>query len=165
MHYLKLTLPVMLILLTACASTGTDYSGRSNSYAANAFRPLPEVRDQVVMGAIAQIGIPYKWGGSTRNGFDCSGLVQYVYNQAGLRVPRNSRAQYRAAKSVSWQRAKPGDLLFFRLKSRRVSHVGIYVGDGRFIHAPRTGKNVGWASLNNQYWRKRLVGAGRLISA
>ena len=107
------------------------------------------------------IGTPYRYGGSDPSGFDCSGLVQYVHARAGLRVPRTTRQQYRAARRVSLSDLRPGDLLFFRRNGRGVSHVGIYEGGGRFIHAPSSGKRVSRATLDNPYWRRRLAGAGR----
>ena len=155
MNKFFIILILLLFILTGCATTTPRQQ----------YTHDPELRNQLVMEAIAQIGVPYVFGGTTTKGFDCSGLVQYVYNQSGLPVPRNSRAQYKAARRIAWQDAQPGDLLFFRLRSSSVSHVGIYVGNGRFIHAPRTGKNVGWATLKNRFWQKRLVSAGRLVEA
>jgi cell wall-associated NlpC family hydrolase len=108
------------------------------------------------------LGIPYRYGGSTpRRGFDCSGLVYYAFRKTGIRVPRTTGAQLRHAQTVPLPEILPGDLLFFRQRSSRVSHVGIYAGDGWFIHAPSRGKRVSWESLQSSYWKPRLVAAGR----
>ena len=106
------------------------------------------------------LGVPYKWGGeSSKEGFDCSGLTMTVYRLNGLKLPRNSRQQYKAGRSVSKKELKPGDLVFFATKGgRRVNHVGIYLGNNRFIHAPRTGKNIRVASLGNPYFVERFRG-------
>ena len=123
-----------------------------------------EVRYQVIMTAASMLGTPYKWGGMTPSeGFDCSGLVHYSYLQAGIELPRTSFQQYNYSQAVRLKTLKPGDLLFFDLNNERVSHVGIYLGDYRFVHAPRTGKDVMITSLDNQYWKQRLVSAGRVI--
>jgi cell wall-associated NlpC family hydrolase len=123
-----------------------------------------EVRMQVVSTALTQLGRPYHWGGDhPKEGFDCSGLVHYSYLQAGVSVPRTSREQYRQSRAIRLSQLRPGDLIFFRLKSRRISHVAIYVGDNRFVHAPKTGKDVSFADLDNPYWRKYMAGAGRLL--
>jgi len=107
------------------------------------------------------VGAPYRYGGATPDGFDCSGLVYYAYAKAGIRVPRTSTEQYRRALPVRVAELRAGDLLFFRLYPPKVSHVGIYAGEGRFIHAPSRGKRVTTANLASPYWRERLVGAGR----
>jgi len=109
------------------------------------------------------LGVPYVYGGTTPNGFDCSGLVQYAYREVGIDVPRTTMAQYSIAWPVELAQLQPGDLLFFRLNSAEVSHVAIYDGDLQFIHAPATGKVVSVSSLNNRFWRERLVGAGRFF--
>lgn len=111
--------------------------------------------------ATAMLGVPYHYGGSSPRGFDCSGLVYYAYREAGFRVPRTTGAQLRHARPILLSQLLPGDLLFFRLHSSRVSHVGIYVGDGWFIHAPSRGKRVSYESMQNSYWKSRLVTAGR----
>ena len=112
--------------------------------------------------AYTQLGTPYRYGGSSPDGFDCSGLVQYSYGLAGIRVPRTTSQQLRHARPVSMSALQPGDLVFFRLSKRKPSHVGIYAGNGRFIHAPSTGKEVSYARLDNPYWRERVVAAGRV---
>ena len=111
--------------------------------------------------ASGMLGVPYHYGGASPRGFDCSGLVYYAYRKAGISVPRTTSAQFHSAHPVNRSRLQPGDLLFFRLTSRPVSHVGIYAGEGRFIHAPSRGKQVSYASLNNPYWQKHIVAAGR----
>ena len=102
----------------------------------------------------------FPYGGNTPRGFDCSGLVQYAHHQAGIPVPRTARGQRRSASRVSMARLQPGDLLFFTLAGSKTSHVGVYVGDGDFIHAPSSGKRVSRATLDNPYWSRSLVGAG-----
>jgi murein DD-endopeptidase len=111
--------------------------------------------------AVLQLGTPYRYGGSTPHGFDCSGLVYYAYRRAGLRVPRSTLAQYRHAQPVTLRHLQPGDLLFFKRRFHSISHVGIYAGNGRFLHAPSKGRVVSYDSLKDPYWRKRLVAAGR----
>lgn len=122
------------------------------------------VRYQVVMTAASMLGMPYQYGGANPDeGFDCSGLVQYSYAQAGVQLPRTTQGLYRESNPVRLRRLRPGDILFFKLNAKRVSHVGIYLGDMRFIHAPKTGRDVSISSLNNRYWRSRLVSAGRMF--
>lgn len=123
-----------------------------------------DVRMQVVTTALTQLGKPYVWGGDNpQKGFDCSGLVHYSYIQAGVDVPRTSLEQYKASRPIRMSQLRPGDLIFFRLKSRQISHVAIYIGDNRFVHAPKTGKDVSFADLDNPYWQKYMAGAGRLL--
>ena len=107
------------------------------------------------------IGVSYLYGGTTPRGFDCSGLVYYTHRQVGVNVPRTSAAQLWAAKSVSLNNAQPGDLVFFRINGK-ISHVGIYVGDGQFIHAPQTGRTVSMQNLEDAYYRDHFVKVGRL---
>ncbi len=130
-------------------------------------RPLagsPADRERILDAAKELLGTPYRYGGSDpREGFDCSGLVQYTHRQAGIEVPRTTRAQYNASKPVSRRKLRPGDLVFFRIDGRRISHVGIYLGEGRFIHAPSSGKRVSTARLDDPYWRRHYSGAGRFV--
>jgi cell wall-associated NlpC family hydrolase len=123
--------------------------------------PLQRPAAQAVDLATGLIGAPYRWGGATPAGFDCSGLVYYTFHKAGLSVPRTSQEQYHAARPVPLARALPGDLVFFGRRGR-ISHVGIYLGDERFVHAPETGRNVSIAHLAEGYYRKRFAGAGRI---
>jgi len=111
--------------------------------------------------AIHQVGAPYQYGGAGPGGFDCSGLVYYSFRKAGVRVPRTSADQFHAARPVPLDDARPGDLVFFRLE-KKVSHVGIYLGNRRFVHAPSHGGSVEVESLENRYYERHLVRAGRL---
>jgi cell wall-associated NlpC family hydrolase len=117
--------------------------------------------NQIVATARQMIGVPYVYGGANPGGFDCSGLVYYAYRQAGLKVPRTSEAQFRAAQPVALGAARPGDLLFFE-SGGRISHVGIYIGAERFIHAPETGQTVKITAVGEPYYRQRFVAAGRI---
>jgi len=118
-------------------------------------------RNEIVKTAGNFIGVPYQWGGSSaEKGFDCSGLAMAVYRLNGLKLPRTSGEQYKTGAWVSRERLARGDLVFFSTSgSRRISHVGIYTGQDKFIHAPRTGKTVRTSSLSNQYYKKRYAGA------
>ena len=121
----------------------------------------------IVQQALAQVGAPYRYGGADpARGFDCSGLVSYAHSRAGISVPRTAAAQFAAARRVDPGALRAGDLVFFRLVpgSREVTHVGIYTGQRRFVHAPQTGRNVGEASLDDPYYRERFAGAGRLFA-
>ena len=118
------------------------------------------LRDALVKTARDFIGVPYLWGGaSSETGFDCSGLTMAVYQLNGLNLPRHSRTQYDAGSSVSISELQKGDLVFFALKGKRkVSHVGIYIGDGKFIHASSHGKKICVEYLSTPYFAKRFVG-------
>jgi cell wall-associated NlpC family hydrolase len=111
--------------------------------------------------AEAQVGIPYLYGGDTPKGFDCSGLVYYVYTQAGIWVPRSAEQQFDRGPQVSRKALQAGDLVFFRSDSGNLMHVGIYIGSGWFVHAPESGKPVAGARLDSAYWTQRYLGAAR----
>ncbi len=108
------------------------------------------------------IGTPYRAGGTTPKGFDCSGFVSYTYKKVGVSLPHSSSAMYAKGKPVSLNQLAPGDLLFFKTsKHKGVSHVAIYIGDGRMIHATSS-KGVQVNSIHQAYWKQRFVGAKRL---
>ena len=120
------------------------------------------------MGGIAArtaerfVGIPYRWGGNTVvDGMDCSGFVRAVYNLCGVNIPRTSREQYKAGDQVGRDDLKDGDLVFFGESVEKISHVGIYVGNGRFVHAPRRGDDIKVSALDESYFTSRFVGAKR----
>ncbi|MGN8274671.1 C40 family peptidase [Pseudomonas sp. SMV71] len=119
----------------------------------------------VLSRAVNVLGTPYRWGGSSPSkGFDCSGLVKYAFNDATFDLPRTSNAMAAGhGEKVERKDLKPGDLIFFKLKSRRVNHVAIYLGNDRFIHAPRRGKSVTIDTLNKPYWDSHYVVAKRVL--
>lgn len=161
----KTTLLLILfsgLFLAACAGPkAVPSSPKQKPATLPALQQNTLVQQGVVKTARNMLGAPYRYGGASPNGFDCSGLVSYAYRSVGIRVPRTSSEQFRQAEKVSIAQLRPGDLLFFRLSPPKISHVAIYDRDGRFIHAPSSGKRVSYASLDNPYWRKHLVGAGR----
>jgi cell wall-associated NlpC family hydrolase len=119
---------------------------------------------EVLMNAFSLTGIKYKYGGkSPETGFDCSGFVGYVFrNAANLTLPATARAISQIGKTVGRDELQPGDLVFFNTLKSAFSHVGIYVGDNKFIHAPRTGAAVRVESMQTSYWASRFNGAQRL---
>jgi cell wall-associated NlpC family hydrolase len=165
----------MLTILAGCAST----DGRIDTVAEQ--RPIdrapvaargagPAPSEAISPGlaiaerARAMLGVPYRYGGADpSSGFDCSGLVYYTYATVGFAAPRTSQAQFRASQKISVQDAEAGDLIFFQ-DQEKLSHVGIYLGDELFIHAPSSGKTVSVASLNAPYYRRQLVAVGRLLA-
>jgi len=120
---------------------------------------LSKKRQILVRYALGLKGIKYKSGGNTPLGFDCSGFVQYVYKRIHVKLPRTASAQYKVGHKISFTSIHPGDLLFFHTGRKIISHVGIYIGGGKFIHSPRTGKRVSVADLKIKYWQKRYIGA------
>lgn len=116
-------------------------------------------RHVVVRTALAQRGVPYRWGGDSHRGFDCSGLVRFVYARVGLVLPHSSYAQADAGRRVRRESLRAGDLVFFD----RDGHVGIYVGRGRFVHAPHPGGHVEVSSLRAGWYAQRYVGARRVL--
>lgn len=119
----------------------------------------------VIKTAKRMLGVKYRYGGTSPSiGFDCSGLVQYSHRAAGIHLPRTTGKQYKTARRIARKYLRAGDLVFFKTSvSRAVSHVGIYLGDNKFIHAPSSGKRVKINSMKEKYWRKRFTGAGRVL--
>jgi murein DD-endopeptidase len=142
------------MLLVACAgSPGGRGDGRGDPRAEAAART-----------AVKMVGTPYRFGGHIpSDGFDCSGLVHYSYQKVGMPVPRTTKTQRSRSRLVS-NRDK-GDLLFFNQDGRRASHVGIYIGDGDFVHAPSSGKHVRTDSLSDPYWKNHLLEVRRFEAA
>lgn len=124
--------------------------------------PTATVGNEVAIRAISLLGSPYEWGGNGPTTFDCSGLVRFIHDQLGISTPRTAAEQFSAATPVKLDHLAPGDLLFFRIKGR-ISHVAIYTGEGRFVHAPQTGRSVELRPLDDDFYRPRLAGAGRLF--
>jgi cell wall-associated NlpC family hydrolase len=121
-------------------------------------------RAEALLQTLLALGLDYRYGGSSREtGFDCSGLVAHVYQEAwGIRMPRNTLEQSRRGVPVALQDLEAGDLVFYNTLNRPFSHVGIYVGDGRFVHAPKSGARVRVESLKSAYWMQRYNGARRV---
>lgn len=159
----RLAILALAALLTACASKAPPPPPVIASPAPQ-FSP---VADDVLFRALGLVGTPYRWGGNTPDsGFDCSGLIGYVYRDAaGISLPRSTRELIAMrAPSVGINALQSGDLVFFATNGGgQVSHAGIYVGEGRFVHAPRTGGTVRLDSLSNSYWQRSYLSAKRVI--
>jgi cell wall-associated NlpC family hydrolase len=126
---------------------------------------VPEgARGAVVKAAVSQLDKYYSYGSQDKyQGFDCSGLAQYSYNEAGIKIPRTVKLQYDSAQKIQKGELKPADLVFFTTYAPGATHVGIYIGNGKFIHAPTTGKKVDISELKNVYWEKAFITGGRYI--
>lgn len=146
-----LWLTLSLSLLGGCASRPPSEIG--------------EVREALVLNALAQVGKPYRYGGTGPDAFDCSGLVQYVYGRAGVPLPRTTLAQFRSGKAIDRDEARTGDLLFYRFEDKKPepTHVVVYLGDGEAVHAPVTGGAVRATRIDIPAFEKRLVGVRRVI--
>jgi len=116
--------------------------------------------EYAAVAAIRQVGVPYRYGGSTTSGFDCSGLINYAYATTGKSMPRTTSALWRDLKPIAVKDLRVGDVLFFDIEGK-MSHVGLYLGDSRFVHAPSSGKTVTVASLNSSFYRRALIRGGR----
>ena len=142
---------IALLALAGCASSPPAPVG------------VPGASGERAAGHAAKmVGKPYRFGGSSPGtGFDCSGLVHFSYRQAGVAVPRTTHDQLRASTPVRGSMRR-GDLLFFDQEGKKKSHVGIYLGNGRFVHAPSSGKRVRTDTLDSKYWKKHLAEVRRL---
>ena len=120
--------------------------------------------DDLIRSAMGLLGVAYRWGGtSVRTGFDCSGFMQHIFrNSMGINLPRTSAMQSKMGTMVSRSELQPGDMVFFRTVRGRISHVGLFIGNNRFIHAPRTGKRIEITSLSNKYWDRKYAFARRV---
>lgn len=137
---------------------------RLGSQFKQARQDVGEKASDLVVGAMGFLGVPYRYGGnSAETGFDCSGLVRKVFEQSvGKILPRRADEQAAATVAIDRSELKPGDLVFFDTMKRAFSHVGIYVGEGKFIHAPRTGGSVRVEDMRVAYWQTRFNGARRV---
>lgn len=146
---------LLVLLLSGCGMLGSG--GESSEVRAQ--------RRTIALEALGQIGRPYRYGGASPSGFDCSGLVQYSYLQAGIKLPRTTEQQFKSGDTIALDDAEPGDLLFYRFGSRRgtVDHVAIYVGDGEAVHAPASGRQVIVADVDEPEWSRRFVRAVRVL--
>jgi murein DD-endopeptidase len=157
---------MLLMLVVACAGkqqpTGQDSSVTTNQKPLTSqMKEIESPAAQALDVAREMLGTPYRYGGTDLRGFDCSGLVRFAFYQSGIELPRTSREIFRISQRIDPQKIEPGDLVFFAISANKITHVGIYAGQNRFIHSPSSGKGVSYARMDNPYWQKRLVGAGR----
>ena len=153
-------LTVLAMLLAGCAT-----SSRRPELPPSAPSPGSAVAgEQIASLAATLVGSPYRYGGADPAGFDCSGLVYFVHRQLGISVPRTAAEQSLAATRVDPSHLEPGDVVFFRDSGPEATHVGVYTGERRFVHAPKSGRPVGYASLEDDYYRETFLGAGRFYS-
>lgn len=139
-------------------------SGTLTSQLSAARTTVGEKASDVLTQAMGLLGVPYQNGGtSEETGFDCSGFVRHLYEKSfGRLLPRRANEQAKATETIERDDLKPGDLVFFNTMKRAFSHVGIYMGDGKFIHAPRAGKSIRVDDMRSAYWQKRFNGARRV---
>lgn len=154
-------LPVLLLLLAflagcAGAPKAPPAAKRSTPGPVEPVKVNQAVADRAATHAAKMIGRPYRYGGASPAGFDCSGLVQYGYRQAGVALPRATDAQRRSSRAIGRHDLRRGDLLFFNQEGKKFGHVGIYLGRGMFVHAPSSGKAVRTDRLEAPYWKKHL---------
>jgi cell wall-associated NlpC family hydrolase len=155
-------LVVALLAASAWPSSGMTYEGHPSGRQSVAGPPAPTKAELAVRYALGEVGVPYRWGGeSPATGFDCSGLVRWAYGRVGIDLPHNSYALYSSGRRVPERGMEPGDILFFE----GLGHVGIYLGRGRMVHAPQTGRNVEVVRLGTTNYGSRLIGARRVVAA
>ncbi len=153
-----------IMVLTGCSSSPEKPASTSHTQNNSSTQPYKRstplqysTGSQIVSIAESLIGSPYKYGGASPKGFDCSGLVYYTHRQLDIAVPRTTKQQARHRPAKELASASPGDILFFRIYGNSISHVGIYAGNDQFIHAPKSGSYVTYANINDPYWRQRLI--------
>jgi murein DD-endopeptidase len=154
----RLLLPSMLLTMLAGCSTAPYHAPASTG----STKPTAELSDQAADHALKMVGKPYRYGGSSPSGFDCSGLVLYSYKQAGFSLPHSTDKQRSLSRGIKLAELRRGDLLFFNQEGKKHGHVGIYIGDAKFVHAPSSGKSVRTDNLGSPYWKKHLTEARRI---
>jgi cell wall-associated NlpC family hydrolase len=158
--------PVLLAasLATAPMAWGTEAAHGERNAAIDALHSFTDRASDLAIRAMSMIGIRYKYGGNTpEHGLDCSGLVRYVFKQAwGADLPRTSEEISRVGATVDKNDLRPGDLVFYNTLRRGFSHVGIYLGDNKFVHSPSAGSSIRIESMDLGYWKKRFNGARRI---
>jgi cell wall-associated NlpC family hydrolase len=158
-------LALAVVCLAGCTPFRSGMPGEKLPPAASVSAPAThdaQIGRNIADAAAALLGATYRYGGAGPDTFDCSGLVSYVHRQFGYATPRTAAQQFAAATPVPRGELRPGDLVFFRLSGATVSHVGVYIGNDEFVHAPQTGTKVRVAKLEDDYYRHRYVGGGRL---
>ena len=153
----------LALLLLVISSIGMMVAGCASVPAAPVTVHVPDMGEKAANTAVAMIGKPYKYRGDSPEGFDCSGLVRYSYLAAGLSVPHGTKPLRKVTRPVSLQEIRKGDLLFFNERGKKNSHVGIYLEDDIFVHAPSSGGNVRKESLSDPHWKKSFVDARRFM--
>ncbi|MDH4150829.1 MAG: C40 family peptidase, partial [Betaproteobacteria bacterium] len=161
-RYSIVLMVLALLPLSAIADDSNPTPGPE--YAPAASTDVLGQAQEIVLRALSFIGVRYKWGGtSPESGFDCSGLIRYVYTQVtGQPFPYNAQEMSRVGDNVAHTELQPGDLVFFNTLRKPFSHVGIYLGESRFVHAPSRGGHVEISDMGNRYWKARYNGARRL---
>ena len=151
-----------ILLVAGCSAQRAAVEPRPIPTAQDSLSPAPRSAGELAaVAAVRQIGAPYRYGGANSNGFDCSGLVHFAYAQAGVRTPRTTGDLWRQLSPIGMGELKVGDILFFNIAGK-VSHVGIYLGDDRFVHAPSSGKEVTVGSLSSSFYKQAVIRGGRL---
>ena len=117
------------------------------------------LRSRIINNAKQYIGTMYNYGGKSEAGFDCSGFVQFIYRGIGIMLPRTAAGQFDGGVKIELAKAAPGDLVFFKIDGEKITHVGIYVSNSEFIHAPSTGGRVSIENMGKEYWKTRYAGA------
>ncbi len=170
---LILCLALPLVLATGCSTARKVWDSipvsiekkRPSVSAPGEAGPKRSLGDRIAHTALSYVGTPYRYGGETPSGFDCSGLTSYVYRRYGYELPRRAEEQMKIGEKISKSRLVPGDLVFFKLSWMGNYHVGIYVGEGRFVHSPSSGKAVEIQRLDSDYYKKKYHTARRIVAA
>ncbi len=163
---------ILLFLLISCAAKNNTASTRhippplpetvqQNTVSFLSQPDLADKRKIIVQHALKSLGFPYKWGGrSPQTGFDCSGLIVYTHEKANISIPRTAEAQYLKGKILPQKKLQAADLVFFENpETGKAFHVGIYIGDGLFVHAPGRHRQVTYSNLSNPYFKKHYIGS------
>ena len=150
------TISIICLMMTLSACGSYSPVQRGSGY-------TPAAGEKAAETAVAMIGRPYKYTGETPSGFDCSGLVRYSYLTAGVDLPHGTSALKNMTRTIGFGSARRGDLVFFVQEGKKYSHVGIYIGGSKFVHAPSSGKTVRKDSLTDPYWKKHHLDTRRFI--